>query len=148
MKSEKITVSLPAETIQIANEKFAAFGFENRSEFINAAIREYVSRDILRQFSGELAQLYSKIERSEIKMMEQHISKLFYKIAVEQAQLYLLLASAIELPAVTDRNLRGQAVRLVNELKGFIPVSKAARQAENIPDCTGDEGDDWLLEGE
>lgn len=136
MKSEKITVSLPAETIQLADEKYAQFGFDNRSEFINAAIREYISRDILRQFSGELAQLYSKIERSEIKQMEQHISKLFYKIAVEQAQLYLLLASAVELPAVTDRSLRGKAVRMVNEMKGFVPVSKAAGQAEIIPERT------------
>lgn len=134
MKSEKITVSLPAETIKLADEKCAQFGFQNRSEFINAAIREYVSRDIMRQFSGELAQLYSKIEHSEIKQMEQHVSKLFYKIAVEQAQLYLLLASAIELPAVTDRSLRGKAVRMVNELKGFVPVSKAAGHAEIIPE--------------
>lgn len=148
MKSEKITVSLPTETIQIANEKFTVFGFVNRSEFINAAIREYVSRDILRQFSGELAQLYSKIERSEIKQMEQHISKLFYKIAVEQAQLYLLLASAIELPAVTDSSLKGKAVRMVNEVKGFVPVSKAARQAEAIPERNEDEMDDWFLEGD
>ena len=148
MKSEKITVSLPAETIQIANEKFAAFGFQNRSEFINAAIREYVSRDILRQFSGELVGIYEKIERSEIKLLEQHLSKLFYKIAVEQTQLYLLLASAIELPYVTDRNLRGKAVRMVNELKGFVPVSKAARQAENIPHRSEDESDDWFLEGD
>lgn len=136
MKSEKITVSLPAETIQLADEKYAQFGFDNRSEFIKAAIREYISRDILRQFSGELAQLYSKIERSEIKEVEQHISKLFYKIAVEQAQLYLLLASAVELPAVTDRSLRGKAVRMANEMKGFVPVSKAAGQAEIIAERT------------
>lgn len=75
------------------NEKFAGFGFANRSEFIGAAIR-----DILKQFSGELARLYGKIERSEIKELEQHLSKLAYKIAVEQAQMYLLIVSMVELP--------------------------------------------------
>jgi metal-responsive CopG/Arc/MetJ family transcriptional regulator len=36
---EKITVSLPAETLQLADGNRERFGFENRSEFINAAIR-------------------------------------------------------------------------------------------------------------
>lgn len=89
--TEKITVSLPKDTLRLADEKHKAFGFENRSEFINAAIREYVSRDILRQFSGELAELYGKIERSEIKNLEEHLSKLAYKIAVEMSQINLTL---------------------------------------------------------
>ena len=55
---EKITVSLPTETLRLADENRERFGFGNRSEFINAAIREYVSRDILRQFGGELAEVY------------------------------------------------------------------------------------------
>ena len=83
--TEKITVSLPADTLRMADEKYKVLGFENRSDFINTAIREYISRDILRQFSGELAEIYGKIERSEIRNLEEHLSKLSYKIAVEIA---------------------------------------------------------------
>ena len=142
MKSEKITVSLPGETIKIADEKFADFGFSSRSELINAAIREYVSRDMLKQFSGELAQLYSKIERSEIKELERHLSKLTYKIAVEQAQIYLLIASMVELPYEIDSRLKGKAVKMVNELRGFVPLSKAARLGEAIPSLSEQPTDD------
>lgn len=37
--TEKITVSLPAETLQMADENYKRFGVKNRSDFINAAIR-------------------------------------------------------------------------------------------------------------
>lgn len=93
---EKITVSLPAETLRIADENHRRFGFENRSEFINAAIREYVNRDLLREFGSEIAEVYSKIQHSEIRNLEEHLSKLSYKIAVEIAQMNLFLASIME----------------------------------------------------
>lgn len=134
MKTEKVTVSLPADTIALADEKHQAFGFQNRSEFINAAIREYISRDILRQFTGELTEIYQQIERSEIKELEQHLSKLTYKIAVELAQIHMLLATGMEIPYDIDRSLRGKAVKLVNQHKGFVPLSKAAQCAEALPE--------------
>ena len=34
--TEKITVSLPADTLQMADEKYKAFGFESRSDFITS----------------------------------------------------------------------------------------------------------------
>ena len=120
--AEKITVSLSTDTLRMANSKYKEFGFENRSAFIDAAIREYVSRDLLRQFSGELAELYRKIGRGEIKNLEDHLAKLSYKIAVELAQLNLLLASALELPYIDTQKLRGKAVQLVNQSKGYVPL--------------------------
>ena len=65
-KTEKITVSLPPEVIRLADQNWEKFGFKNRSELIDAAIREYISRDLLKEFTGELSQFYQKIERSEI----------------------------------------------------------------------------------
>lgn len=122
---EKITVSLPSVTLRLADDNRERFGFQNRSEFINAAIREYISRDILRQFSGELAEVYGKIERTEIKNMEEHISKLSYKIAVEIAQVNLLLASLLEIPYADTQKLRGKAVHLVNQSRGYVPLREA-----------------------
>lgn len=144
-KTEKITVSLTPETIKLANEKYADFGFENRSELIETAIREYISRDILKQFSGELVDIYESIERSEIKQLEQHLSKLAYKIAVEQAQMYLLIASMVELPYKIDSRLRAKAVKMVNELKGFVPLSKAARHGEIIPSLREEDSEDEAI---
>ena len=88
-KTEKITVSLSPEVIRLADQNWEKFGFKNRSELIDAAIREYISRDLLKEFTGELSQFYQKIERSEIKHLEEHLAKLSYKIAVEIAQMHL-----------------------------------------------------------
>lgn len=142
-KTEKITVSLLNDTIRLADEKYLELGFSNRSELINAAIREYLSRDLMRQFTGELASVYQKIERSEIKELEQHLSKLSYKIAVELAQIYMLLATAMELPYDVDRSLRGKAVKQVNHLKGFVPISKAVKETEGITG-TEEESEDFF----
>ena len=69
-KTEKVTVSLSPEVIRLADHNWERFGFKNRSELIDAAIREYISRDLLKEFTGELSQFYQKIERSEIKYLE------------------------------------------------------------------------------
>lgn len=124
---EKITVSLPNESLRLVDENRKRFGFESRSGFINTAIREYISRDILRQFSGELAEVYGKIERTEIKNLEEHLSKLAYKIAVEIAQMNILLASLLEIPYADTQKLRGKAVHLVNQTRGFVPLRDAIR---------------------
>ncbi len=129
---EKITVSLPVETLRLADENHKRFGFDNRSEFINAAIREYVSRDILRQFGGEIAEVYSKIQHSEIRNLEEHLSKLSYKIAVEMAQMNLFLASALEVPYLDVQKLRGKAVHLVNSSRGYVPLSEAVKHRMEI----------------
>jgi metal-responsive CopG/Arc/MetJ family transcriptional regulator len=129
---EKITVSLPSETLRLADDNYKRFGFENRSQFINAAIREYVSRDMLRKFSGELAEVYGKIKRSEIRNLEEHLSKLSYKIAVELAQINLLLASLIEVPYADTQKLRGKAVQMVNNSRGYVPLTEAVKNRTEI----------------
>ncbi len=123
---EKITVSLPCDTLTLVDENLKRFGYDNRSSFINTAIREYINRDILRQFSGELAEVYGKIERTEIKNLEEHLSKLTYKIAVEIAQTNLLLASLLDIPYADTQKLRGKAVHLVNQTRGFVPLRDAS----------------------
>lgn len=129
---EEITVSLPAETLRIADENHRRFGFENRSQFINAAIREYVNRDLLREFGSEIAEVYSKIQHSEIRNLEEHLSKLSYKIAVEIAQMNLFLASIMEVPYLDTQKVRGKAVSLVNNSRGYVPLREAIKNRTEI----------------
>lgn len=128
----KITVSLPAETLRIADENHRRFGFENRSQFINAAIREYVNRDLLREFGSEIAEVYSKIQHSEIRNLEEHLSKLSYKIAVEIAQMNLFLALIMEVPYLDTQKLRGKAVNMVNNSRGYVPLQEAIKNRTEI----------------
>ena len=60
-KTEKITVSLSPEVIHLADQNWEKFGFKNRSELIDAAIREYISRDLLKEFTGELSPFPNRI---------------------------------------------------------------------------------------
>lgn len=129
---EKITVSLPTETLRMADENHERFGFENRSDFINAAIREYVSRDMLREFGSEIAEVYSKIQHSEIRNLEEHLAKLSYKIAVEMAQMNLFLASIMEVPYLDTQKLRGKAVSMVNNSRGYVPLREAIKNRTEI----------------
>lgn len=129
---EKITVSLPAETLRIADENHRRFGFDNRSQFINAAIQEYVNRDLLREFGSEIAEVYSKIQHSEIRNLEEHLSKLSYKIAVEIAQMNLFLASIMEVPYLDTQKLRGKAVNMVNNSRGYVPLREAIKNRTKI----------------
>ncbi len=129
---EKITVSLPKEILRLADDNRERFGFQNRSEFIQTAIKEYVSRDLLKSNLGELAELYEKIEHSEIKELESHLSKLFYKLAVEISQLNLLCASVFELSYVEAQNIRGKAVKLVNSSKGFVNLYHSSKNKVDV----------------
>lgn len=131
-KIEKITVSLPTETLRMADENHERFGFENRSDFINVAIREYVSRDMLREFGSEIAEVYSKIQHSEIRNLEEHLAKLSYKIAVEMAQMNLFLASIMEVPYLDTQKLRGKAVSMVNNSRGYVPLREAIKNRTEI----------------
>ena len=144
-KTEKITVSLSPEVIHLADQNWEKFGFKNRSELIDAAIREYISRDLLKEFTGELSQFYQKIERSEIKHLEEHLAKLSYKIAVEIAQMHLLMASITELSKQDTRDLRAKAVALVNESKGYISLETARKHKVplQLEDDTETEDDGW-----
>ena len=139
-KTEKITVSLSPEVIHLADQNWEKFGFKNRSELIDAAIREYISRDLLKEFTGELSQFYQKIERSEIKHLEEHLAKLSYN-----AQMHLLMASITELSKQDTRDLRAKAVALVNESKGYISLETARKHKVplQLEDDTETEDDGW-----
>jgi len=125
---EKITVSLPRETLQLADDNRKRLGFENRSELVGAALREYISQ----RLQEETGQHSERIESSDIKNMENHLAKIFYKIAVELAQMNLIWASILEIPDESIRSLRGRAVSLLKKTKGYIPLSTANKNRVEI----------------
>ena len=125
---EKITVSLPKETLKIADDNRKRLGFENRSELIDTALREYISQCLLK----ETGQADDRILSTDIKNMEDHLAKLSYKIAVELAQMNLIWASVLDISDESIRSLRGRAVSLLKKTKGYIPLSTANKNALEI----------------
>jgi len=125
---EKITVSLPKETLKIADDNRERLGFENRSTLIDTALREYISQCLLK----ETGQADDRILPTDIKNMENHLARLSYKIAVELAQMNLIWASVLDISDESIRSLRGRAVSLLKKTKGYIPLSTANKNALEI----------------
>ena len=125
---EKITVSLPKETLKIADDNRERLGFENRSTLIDTALREYISQCLLK----ETGQADDRILPTDIKNMEDHLARLSYKIAVELAQMNLIWASVLDISDESIRSLRGRAVSLLKKTKGYIPLSTANKNALEI----------------
>ena len=125
---EKITVSLPEETLRIVDDNRLRLGFENRSTLIDTALREYISRCLLK----ETGRPDERILPTDIKNMEDHLARLSFKIAVELAQMNLLMASAFMLENADIRNLRDKAVKLIKQTRGYIPLSTANKNALEI----------------
>ena len=125
---EKITVSLPEETLRIVDDNRLRLGFENRSTLIDTALREYISRCLLK----ETGRPDERILPSDIKNMENHLARLSFKIAVELAQMNLIWASVLDISDESIRSLRGRAVSLLKKTKGYIPLSTANKNALEI----------------
>jgi hypothetical protein len=73
--------------------------------------------------------------------LEEHLSKLSYKTAVELAQINLMLASILEVPDADTQKLRGKAVKLVNQSRGYVPLKDALRNRMEIGYLEGLEDD-------
>jgi len=125
---EKITVSLPKDTLRIVDDNRLRLGFENRSTLIDTALREYISQRLLK----ETGQADDRILPTDIKNMENHLARLSFKIAVELAQMNLIWASVLDISDESIRSLRGRAVSLLKKTKGYIPLSTANKNALEI----------------
>ncbi|MEG1205879.1 MAG: ribbon-helix-helix domain-containing protein [Oscillospiraceae bacterium] len=130
IKKEKVTVSLSAETLALEEQNRANLGFANRSEFIDAALREYIGRMSINHFANEIAQVYSKLERRELKEMEDRLAMLAYKIAVELGQINLMLVESFDYDYQEAYEFRRDAVAQVNLSKGFITLPMAIKNKQ------------------
>ena len=130
MHKDKIGISLSPEVLALEEINRRRLGFSSRSEFIEAAIREYVGRDILREYHDDILHTYQTLERTELRDMEDRLAKLAYKIAVEMAQVNLILLDAMEYSYPEAQSLRGKAVGMVNRSHGMITLPQAAKQRE------------------
>jgi metal-responsive CopG/Arc/MetJ family transcriptional regulator len=134
-KKEKIGVSLSVETIILADETYGRFGFSSRSELIDAAINKYVMLQALGKYPDELEGIYNSIEARGIKEMEDRMASMLYKVAVEIAQVNLLLTEDMELNDRMVGRLRRDAVRLVKVTGGVVSLKQATNN-----------GSKWLIQ--
>lgn len=143
---QKITVSLPEDVLQLIDKKWPQQGFKNRSAYITNAISQYASQEFLMRFPKELAEIHDHINQPGLKDMENRMGKLSYKIAMEIAQMNVLLASLAGLSYDQSRKTRKKAYDLVQQSRGFVSLPQAARGPVSLEDdgfYTDDDNDGW-----
>ena len=115
--AEKICISLDKETLQLC-DKYAAEHSRSRSEFIAAAIQNYVSdlelgrqkNIIAKELAGEI------IKGSEAGVTK--ISKGLFRYAVEVEMIIMILSELINIPPHIMKEYRKEAIRNVRRTRG------------------------------
>jgi len=128
----KIGLSLSAELLKLEESRRIELGFSSRSELIEAAVYEYISKRKIARFADTVANVYEQINEQLMTDFEDRIAKLLYKIAIELAQNNLLMGKLFELDETDIYELRKHAYRLVKENKGQISFRKAVEHARQL----------------
>lgn len=131
-RAQKITVSLSGETLQLADANWRKHGYRNRSAFIETAVRRVCLGPLSQGQAADIAKVYSAIERSELKDMEERLSRLHYKIAMEIAQMQIALCSLLQIDRNDCHHIRKEAYALVKETKGIAALPQVARKEYSL----------------
>ncbi len=142
--TKKIGISLDEETLRLC-DKYAAENSKSRSEFIAAAIQNYVSdleigkqkNIITRELAGEI------VKGSEAGVVK--ISKGLFRYAVEVEMIIMILSELANIPPNIMEEYRKEAIRNVRRTRGKINldnlISRNNREfaeqklSENNSDC-------------
>ena len=129
MPREKIKFALRImpETQQLVKDYYPLDNCQNQSEFIEKAIRFYVSYIASKDATEFLAPILVSALQSTIKNMENHISRLQFKTAVELNMMMNVLASELDTAPETLDQMRGRCIQEVKETCGEITFKDAVK---------------------
>lgn len=118
-KKVKTGIALPQNTVLLMDRHLQDCKCASRNELVDKAIREFIKNKIRSLDRNCLGDEDNRIILA-LNNLEKHHARVLYKIAVELAQLTLLLADELDVDAETVKAYRGKAVTLVNETKGIV----------------------------
>ena len=129
MPREKIKFALRImpETQQLVKDYYPLDNCQNQSEFIEKAIRFYASYIASKDATEFLAPILVFALQSSIKNMENHISRLQFKSAVELNMMMNVLASELDAAPETLEQMRGRCIQEVKETCGEITFKDAVK---------------------
>ena len=115
------------ETQQLVKDYYPLDNCQNQSEFIEKAIRFYVSYIASKDATEFLAPILVSALQSTIKNMENHLSRLQFKTAVELNMMMNVLASELDTTPETLDQMRGRCIQEVKETCGEITFKDAVK---------------------
>ncbi len=129
MPREKIKFALRImpETQQLVKDYYPLDNCQNQSEFIEKAIRFYVSYIASKDATEFLAPILVSALQSTVENMENHISRLLFKLAVEINMMMNVLASELDTSPNTLEQMRGRCIQEVKKTIGSITFADAVK---------------------
>lgn len=129
MPREKIKFALRImpETQQLVKDYYPLDNCQNQSEFIEKAIRFYVSYIASKDATEFLAPILVSALQSTIKNMENHLSRLQFKTAVELNMMMNVLASEVDVSPDALERLRGRCIQEVKKTGGAVTFADAMK---------------------
>ncbi len=121
MPREKIKFALRImpETQQLVKDYYPLDNCQNQSEFIEKAIHFYVGYISSKDGTEFLAPILVSALQGTVENMENHISRLLFKLAVEINMMMNVLASELDTSPDTLEQMRG---RCIQEVKMSTPA--------------------------
>ncbi len=129
MPREKIKFALRImpETQQIVKDYYPLDNCQNQSEFIEKAIHFYVAYVSSKNGTEFLAPVLVSALQGTVESMENHISRLLFKLAVEINMMMNVLASELDTSPDTLEQMRGRCIQEVKKTIGSITFTDAVR---------------------
>lgn len=126
-RKQRYTVWLSKEAVQKSDAAVIEEGISTRSDFIEKAIHFYSGYLAAQRHEDFLADTITKSVEGAVRVTENRISRLLFKIAVEMAKLEQMLASINEMDEETMRRLHIRCVNEVKKINGIIKMEDAVR---------------------
>ena len=129
MPREKIKFALRImpETQQLVKDIYPLDNCQNQSEFIEKAIHFYAGYIASKNATEFLAPILVSALQSTMKGMEDHISRILFKLAVELNMMMNVLASELDTSPDTLEQMRGRCIQEVKKTIGYITFVDAVK---------------------
>lgn len=121
----RIPVWLYPSTLEVVDRAAEAAGCRSRSEYLEKAALFYAGYISSQDAIAYLPPALVSALRSTIQATEERISRLMFKLAVEQDMVMNVLAAGMEISEDTLHSLRGRCVQNVKKTNGAVTLDKA-----------------------
>ena len=114
---------------------YTADGCASRTEFIEKAVREHLSRLIIGEENPLLPTAVSSAIEGRLGVFEERISKLLFKQSVELAMVEAILAEELDLDEERLEMLRqwcNESVKRTNGRLSFKAIAAATEEAQHV----------------
>ena len=122
---QKFALWIYPQTMREIEQHYRGDNCQSKSEFIEKAVRFYLGYLNEEQGVNYLSPLITETVKAEIKVTEQRLARLLFKVAVEQGKLAHLIAATNDVDDETLRQLQAMCANEVRRINGIITAENA-----------------------